>query len=209
VYYTFILYKGHEYQIKSNQIKSNQIGEVGEGLVLVSFPDLTNPSTDRFQYRVGRRVWWLLSCFCVLCRNSCRANRIADNRTTSCNYKISGNLARALLTVVTSNTVYWATVRLLLLHVCCIWVFGLECGGEAKWPLYWPVYMIIRTSKRKLWIIPIFTPFPQHIQIKWSTWDYVNGSTTPIYHNFLCEWQHLLIIHERNYAISSIPCFLP
>jgi len=47
---------------------------------LVSFPDPTDPSTDRFQYcTVGRRVWWLLSCFCVLCRNSCRANRIADN----------------------------------------------------------------------------------------------------------------------------------
>jgi len=31
----------------------------------------------------------------LLCRNSCRANRIADNHTTSCNYTISGYLARA------------------------------------------------------------------------------------------------------------------
>ena len=31
---------------------------------IVSFPDPTNPSTDRFQYRVwGRRIWWLLSSF--------------------------------------------------------------------------------------------------------------------------------------------------
>jgi len=40
--------------------------------------------------RAGRRFWWLLSCFRVLCRNSCRANRTAHNHTTSCNYTISG-----------------------------------------------------------------------------------------------------------------------
>jgi len=29
--------------------------------------------------------------FRVLCRNSCRANSIADSHTTSCNYTISGS----------------------------------------------------------------------------------------------------------------------
>jgi len=38
----------------------------------------------------GRRVWWHLSCFHVLCRNLCRVNRIADNHTTSCIIQLVG-----------------------------------------------------------------------------------------------------------------------